>query len=50
MVDYEIKKIKDKVKRDTENLQDSQEYIKVCYFHNGKLYVLCHFRHKRFLS
>jgi hypothetical protein len=29
-VDYEIKKTKDKVKRDSESLNDSHDFIKVC--------------------
>lgn len=32
IVDHEVEKVKDKVRRDTENNQDSLEYIKVSFF------------------
>lgn len=52
VVDYEIDKIKEKIKRECENMQDSQEYIKV---HFGtkkevKEQNISSFRLRRFLN
>ena len=30
MVDFEVEKIREKVKKDTEQMTDSQEFLKVC--------------------
>lgn len=38
IVNCEIERTKEKVKKDTENMTDSQEFIKVYLFTNYKLY------------